>query len=164
MAKTYEPIATTTLGSANTTITFSSIPATYTDLILVMNTKASTGTPSIAMRFNGDNGTNYSFTALVGNGSTASSNRATSTVNNWVSAMLNGVSSTNFNSGTIQIMNYSNTTTYKTAISRWAGADYEVDAICNLWRSTAAINQVSLIAQSNLVAGSTFTLYGIKAA
>lgn len=164
MATTYEPIATTTLGSATTTITFSSISSAYTDLILIMNTKAVTGTPSIAMRFNGDNGTTYSWTALVGNGTAASSSRASTTANNWVSALLNGVSSTNFNSGTIQIMNYSNTTTYKTAITRWAGADYEVDAICNLWRSTAAINEVSLIAQSNLVAGSTFTLYGIKAA
>lgn len=160
---TYSLIESQTLGSATTTITFTSIPATFTDLILVMNAKASTGTPSIAMRFNGDNGTNYSWTALVGNGTAASSSRATSTANNWVSALLNGVSSTNFNSGTIQIIDYANATTYKTALSRWAGADYEVDAICNLWRNTAAINQVSLIAQSNLAAGSNFKLYGIQA-
>lgn len=161
---TYVPIASQTLGSAASSVTFSSIAGTYTDLIVVINAKAVTGTPSIALRFNSDSGSNYSYTGLAGNGSSASSARASNTSTAWVSAYLNGVSSTNWNNGIIHIMNYANSTTYKTSLARWAGADYEVDAIVTLWRSTSAITEVNLIAQSNLVAGSTFTLYGIKAA
>ncbi len=77
MPTTYEPIATTTLGSAAATITFSTIPATYTDLRVVW-----VGTVTVAdsagMRFNSDSGTNYSRTVLQGDGSAASSNRSTS--------------------------------------------------------------------------------------
>jgi len=64
MPATYEPIATTTLGSAAATITFSSIPATYTDLVIVF---AGTATANLnpLMSFNSDSGTNYSTTVSL---------------------------------------------------------------------------------------------------
>ena len=62
MASTYEPIATTTLGSAASSITFSSIPATYTDLRLVLVHTPSASTGNAQMQFNSDTATNYSYT------------------------------------------------------------------------------------------------------
>jgi hypothetical protein len=66
----------------------------------------------------------------------------------------------------IDIMNYSNTTTYKTALHRFNDANAIVFAIVGLWRNTAAINQVRVFSTNavNFAVGSTFTLYGIKAA
>ena len=76
MTATYDPIATTTLGSAASTITFSSIPNTFTDLRLVLFgvTLNATGTYN-QIRFNNDTGTNYSWTQLLGNGSAAQAQR-----------------------------------------------------------------------------------------
>jgi hypothetical protein len=81
MATTYEPIATNTLSSAVASVTFSSISSAYTDLVLVVNgTSASAGDFSLQVG-NGsiDTGTNYSMTALYGNGSTATSARSSTT-------------------------------------------------------------------------------------
>jgi len=77
MPATYEPIATTTLGSAAATITFSTIAATYTDLRLTLVFTTSVGGANVFFRFNGDTGTNYSYTSLEGSGSAASSSRNT---------------------------------------------------------------------------------------
>ena len=63
-------------------------------------------------------------------------------------------------------MNYSNTTTYKTVLTRANIASADVEAVVGLWRSTSAVNQLD-VKQGGAVTfsvGSTFTLYGIKAA
>jgi hypothetical protein len=67
----------------------------------------------------------------------------------------------------LQFMNYSNATTYKTVLSRSnVAASASVSANVGLWRNTAAITSIKLYVYPsyNFVAGSTFTLYGIKAA
>ena len=75
---TYEPIATTTLGSAANAITFSSIPSTYTDLRLVGTFLAPDADYSdINVQFNNDTGANYSYTLLLGYGTGTSSVSAT---------------------------------------------------------------------------------------
>jgi hypothetical protein len=166
MPSTYEPIATQTLGSATATVTFSSIPSTYTDLVLVTSSKKDTATAANeAIRFNSDTGSNYSYTLLEGTGSAAASGRAT----NSTSIALDDaalVDTSNFRPAIVSIQNYSNSTTNKTILSRANNASRGVDAIVGLWRNTAAITSVSVILQggSNFAAGSTFTLYGIKAA
>jgi hypothetical protein len=163
MAKTYEPIETHTLGSATNTVTFSSIAGTYTDLVLICS-GTSTADIDISCRVNGDTGTNYSRTILSGNGSAASSSRASS---------INGfrlTSAAYWNSTSVAVtiahfMNYSNTTTYKTLLTRSNNAGVGVDTQAELWRNTAAINQIEVFTTANNFAtGSTFTLYGIKAA
>jgi hypothetical protein len=161
---TYTPIATTTLGSAAASYTFSSIPSTYTDLVLVMNTKGSTSN-YCQLRFNSDTGTNYSRTDLKGNGSTAASSRDSNrSIIDIASNATNDTS--NFNTNIIlHIMNYANTTTYKTAISRANNAATGTDAIVVLWRSTSAINSIYIAVNTgNLEVGTTLTLYGIAAA
>jgi hypothetical protein len=89
MAITYDPIATTILGSAAASITFSSIAATYTDLVIVVKGGCDNG--SLRMQFNSDTGSNYSELTMSGNGSTASSSKA----NNITSAYLNDTTAFN---------------------------------------------------------------------
>jgi hypothetical protein len=166
MPKTYEPIATNTLGSAAASVTFSSIAATYTDLVLVMSYSLSVGSSSTFIQFNGDTATNYSNTYLSG-GSSATSGRDTSATRIRCAAPAVGTGINAMRSTLISIQNYANTTTYKTLLSRDNQAADEVAAIVGLWRATpAAINSIYLFngASANFTTGSTFTLYGIKAA
>lgn len=161
MAKTYEPIATYTFPSASSSYTFSSIPSIYTDLVLVA-VAGSSGAGNLILRFNSDSGTNYSLTYLYGSGSAASSGRVTN--NNC--AQFQGISNNLNGNQIIQIMNYSNSTTYKTAISKGGAADLATSSWVNMWRNTAAITSITVSDNSstNIITGSTFTLYGIKAA
>jgi hypothetical protein len=167
MPKTYEKIATTTLGSAASSVTFSSISGAYTDLILVMNVGGSVSGNAINMTFNSDTSTNYSDTGLWGTGTSAASGRHVNATNAALSIGI-GVSTNAFDTQTmVQIQNYSNTTTYKTYIARTgntAGSYPGTEVVFGLWRSTAAISTVSVACGANWVTGSTFTLYGIKAA
>ncbi len=157
---TYTPIATTTLGSAQSTVTFSSISGSYSDLVLVTSVKDSNG--ACFLRFNNDSGTNYSRTWLTGNGSTASSNRQSNANQVYIIA-----DATNFEMNITNIQNYSNSTTNKTALIRYGIANAEAAAAVYLWRSTAAINRIDIISTSGsatIASGSTFTLYGIASA
>jgi hypothetical protein len=166
---TYTPIATYTLSSTQTSVTFSSIPSTYTDLILIISAQSNSGYDSI--RFNGDSGNNYSKTSLAGDGTSASSFRASneSRITLFGAAEL-PTSGSSYNVSITQMMNYSNSTTYKTILHRDANAATGTDAAVGLWRSTSAISSFVLYPHYNLPTsnvfnvGSTFTLYGIQAA
>lgn len=164
MAITYTPIATTTLASAAASYTFSSISGSYTDLIIVYNGKYASASGQMGVQINGDTGTNYSNTYLYGSGSAASSGRDTGNTG----MVLGFTASANVdNMVLLQFMNYSNATTYKTVLSRSNTATSEgISANVGLWRNTAAITSIKLYVYPsyNFVAGSTFTLYGIKAA
>lgn len=169
MAVTYEPIATTTLGSAAASIVFSSIPSTYTDLrIVLLGTYASVGT-NPAMRFNGDTASNYSVTELYGTGTTAAT---TSTSTFPFINLVRQQSITDTTTPvlfTIDIFSYAGATN-KTCLvagsndvnstSGW------INRIVGLWRSTAAITSITLYPYdaTNINAGTVATLYGIKAA
>jgi hypothetical protein len=171
---TYEAIATQTLGSNQGTITFSSIPITYTDLRLVINGGFVDNAFTFGIRVgNGsvDSGANYSFTWMRGNGTTATSGRYTGMTLGV--ACEEGKNDLN-NICTVDFMNYANTTTYKTWITRKGNAGDTVDSTVNLWRSTAAINTIAISESGtggtgsfnygNMLAGSTFSLYGIQSA
>ncbi len=157
MAITYEPIATTTLSTSASDVTFSSIPGTYTDLVLVLN-GTSTAIAGLGFEFNGDTGNNYSATLLYGTGSAAISSNNTNTYPGY-----SGRINTNQSVSISHIMNYSNTTTYKTAITRAnSNGDIIMANVC-LWRNTSAITSIKYIG-ATFNAGCVFTLYGIKAA
>lgn len=161
---TYEPIATTTLGSATATVTFSSISGSYTDLILVANL-ISTSSARVKVRVgNGsvDTGSNYSYTILVGNGTSASSGRESNIteLNYYWNAIPSG-----WSNYIIQFQNYSNATTNKTVLGRGNSTAVETFANVGLWRSTSAINIIEIRANTgSFDTNSTFTLYGILAA
>jgi hypothetical protein len=161
MSSTYTPIATTTLGSAANSVTFSSISG-YTDIKLVMNGSYN-AEDYACYQFNGDTGSNYSETPIVGNGSSVSSGRAANRAFIFTQAVAGAgvrfMIQSNF-------MNYSNSTTYKTVLSRTDCASRDVTASVGLWRNTAAITSIKIygLVGNNFQAGSTFTLYGIQAA
>lgn len=162
MAATYEPISTTTLGSANATVTFTSIPSTYTDLILIISGSYTSGNPDGKLTFNNDTGTNYSQTFMEGDGSATSSGRYNNQAQIYIDAIGGGTGQMNY---IYSIMNYANTTTYKTAIGKYSNAAVGLDAIVGMWRSTSAINRIDINASSStFTSGSKFTLYGVKAA
>jgi hypothetical protein len=153
---TYALIEKQTTSSTTNTVTFSSIPNTYTDLIIISDSRGA-GPNFLGYRFNSDTGSNYSFTALTGNGSAASSSRSSNATNLGMGL----VNSNPFN--LFYLFDYANTTTYKTALSKRGDAAFGIDAYSGLWRNTAAINAITIFSGSNFDTGSTFKLYGIQA-
>jgi hypothetical protein len=157
MPGTYESIASQTLSSAAASITFSSIPATFTDLRVVV-TAIGTGS-NIALRLNGDGATNYSQRDLLGNGTAASS------------GSLTGFNDIYLTTGSIaatpsllelDIASYAGSA-FKTTLSRWLNdknGSGVVYMVVGLWRSTAAINEIRLAASFS--AGTIAELIGIK--
>lgn len=172
MPSTYEPIATQTLGTSASSITFSSIPGTYTDLRISFTgilTSGSSG-DSLAIRFNGDTAANYSRTFLQGDGSAGSSSRATAQEYGLIGQQIGRF---NPSFAGVDIFSYAGST-FKTFLSQGAevgtsgGSGQYGDVVCwvNLWRSTAAITSVQIAPRYGGLAvfdiGTTATLYGIK--
>lgn len=161
MASTYVPIATTTLGSSAASVTFNSL-GSYTDIKVVYSATASSLVNS-RLQFNGDSSSGfYSTQVLYGTGSTAAATRQSNQNSIWVD---NTDTGSNVNTTIIDVMNYSNTSTYKTCLIRGSAASTQVDAHVGLWRNTNAITSLTLFPSSGTYStGSTFTVYGIKAA
>jgi hypothetical protein len=159
MASTYEKIATTTLGSATATVTLSSIPATYTDLVVIMNMSFPSAGGDGYLRLNSDTGSNYSYTQSYG----VTSNRNT---NSTFIRSHNCVATAGTNNAILQINNYANTTTNKTVLIRSSDANYVSIMGVGLWRNTNAITSLTFSNDGgvNFNSGSTFVIYGIKAA
>jgi hypothetical protein len=161
---TYTPIATTTLSSPSTNHTFNSIPGTYTDLVLVINGLiVGADAVQINLSINGTADNTRSYTRINGNGTTLSTLRSADDPGIGVLG--------DSQSGNIiaNIMNYSNTTTYKTILTRYNSldlSDSRVGAFASLWRSTSAITSLTITPNSalNWATGTIFTLYGIAAA
>lgn len=165
-SETYVALGSVTVSSAQSQITFSNIPQTYTDLILVSNIATASINPSIYMRFNGDSQTNYSFTTLYGNGTSAASTRGTNQ-SKAIMAWYVSPDTTMAMINTTQILNYSNNTINKNVISRAnrgsANNSQGTEASVSLWRKTDAITSITLLPEANFSIGSTFNLYGIGA-
>lgn len=164
MASTYTPIYSTTLGTAQSSVTLNSFSG-YTDLILVMSILGSAGGYYPRIRINGDTGNSYSYTWISGNGSAADSNRASNTSGSTYITSNAQFSATIPMVVETQINSYANSTTYKTLLTRASQAGTASEAAVSLWRSTSAITSLEVLVNGSTFAiGSTFTLYGIKAA
>jgi hypothetical protein len=169
MPNTYTELARQTLGTNVDDVTFSSISGSYTDLVLVIvAAEATANTNGLRIRVGNntiDTGNNYSNTYLTGTGTSATSNRESN--NSSIGAAWQTAPSGNVgeNVTIFHLMNYSNTTTFKTVLGRSNQAAQAVEATVGLWRSTSAINTVlirtSAGSGNQLKAGSTFSLYGI---
>ena len=169
MPRTYEPIASQTLGSNTASVTFSSIPATYTDLVVLASIRTVHGaTQSVDcyVRFNGDTASNYSRTYLYGSGSSAASGRESSQTR--IGAFYapgGGATSNVFSAELLTIPSYANTNVYKTVLSSAGYSEGLVSRLVGLWRSTSAITSIEIgPASETMVTGTTISLYGIKAA
>jgi hypothetical protein len=152
---TYTPLATVTLGSSASSVTFSSIPATYRDLILVFDGTISNAV-DIYLRFNSDSGSNYSFVQMSGNGSTTASSSGTITygqISNSASGRVTAIA---------QLMDYSATDKHKTFLSRQTNDPVRAWAV--RWANTSAINTMLLaVASGTISSGSVISLYGVIA-
>lgn len=164
MAITYEPIATTTLSVAASSITFSSIASSWTDLKLIISTPTATG-DYIELRFNGST-SGYSWTLMGSDGASAFSQRGTSLTQVRVGISMGSATYPTY--AITDIMSYGNST-YKTVLSK-SGSDKsgsgEVRYFVGNWASTSAITSVLIRGDGggNLAANTIATLYGIKAA
>ena len=162
MPKTYEPIATTTATGSSTVISFTSIPQTYTDLIVIFTGFATTG--NFYVRVNSDTSSIYSQTQLRGNGSVAGSSRETAQQNVYIGDFIADPISA-ISNAVMHFNNYANTTTFKTFLLRGNNVAKFTDLTVGLWRSTAAITGISVHSSgANFNSTSVATLYGIKGA
>jgi hypothetical protein len=157
---TYKALATRTLTGTATSVTFSNIPATYRDLIVIYSgTSTNTIIGSLTLRFNADSGSNYAFVAMDGSGG-----GATSGGSSFTSIPAGLTINTGISSGIAHIMDYSATDKHKTVIARGnAMGDSYVRALASRWANTAAIT--SILCENNaggsFNSGATFSLYGI---
>lgn len=155
---TYDLIASNVLSSSASSVTFSSIPATYRDLVLVIQNSTSSGS-YLFYRINGDTGSNYPAVYMTGNGSSSSSS-----TNNFSYADLSfGIGTPEGATVISNFMDYSVTDKHKTILSRTSKASAGVAAGVHRWANTSAINTI-LITQlgfGDFASGSSFYLYGI---
>jgi hypothetical protein len=165
MPSTYTPISSQTLVSATSSVTFSSIPSTYTDLVLICNLKTATDA-SLAGRINGDTGANYSRISLAADGSSVQSTAGSATTYG-IWCTFGYASASNFNAvAIVNINNYSSANVKKTVMVSNSNGLTGVSLMVSTWNNTAAVNSVTLLNDggANFSIGCAFTLYGIKAA
>jgi len=170
MAKTYDKIDTYTLTSVAQGITFTSIPSTYTDLVLVLALISKTAGNDVRVRVgNGsiDSGANYSANYLTGNGSAASASRNSSAT--YIPFYRVVGTTTSPATLIVDLFNYSNTTTKKSMIVRNYSTASETGFGGGIWNSTSAINQIYIYEDGNTSpqqfdVGTVATLYGVKSA
>jgi hypothetical protein len=161
MASTYEPIGTTTTSTAVTSVSFTSIPTTYDDLVLIANANYTSGSGDLNIRFNSDSGsTSYAYIRQlngtpiqVGVSTGASSAVLTDNTPNSIQI--------------IDVFEYKNTSVYKTFMNRGGNVTNNMGGVAGVWKSNNAIHTVTFhpeFSGSTWAIGSTFTIYGIKKA
>ena len=169
--KDFDSIATVTLATSTTTITFSSIPATYRHLQIrgiARATGSFTNTDGL-IRFNSDTGANYAHHALYGDGATASATAGTSTTSGRFARnaqIANSSTASVFTGFVIDLLDYANTSKYKT-LRTLVGYDANGSGVAelesSLWQSTSAVTQIDLTTDGgNFAQYTQFALYGIK--
>jgi len=157
---TYIPLQTITLGSAASSVTFASIPATYRDLVLVINGAMPTSGGEVYARLNSDSGSNYSAVRMTGNGSSSSSAALTS--NRLGFFYTTGSELANV---IVSLMDYSATDKHKTTLSRGSqAAGRGVAAWGSRWANADAVTTIAIYHEGgDYPSGVTFSLYAIEA-
>lgn len=157
---TYDLIASNVLSSTASSVTFSSISGSYRDLVLVIDSAASSGV-YINLRFNSDTGANYYWLGFGNSGTTPATTRdggATSLRIGQYTYPGSGLKTLQI----VHIMDYSATDKHKATLSRGNRADLGVDALSGRWENTSAITSVTIFpGAGTLSSGGSFYLYGI---
>lgn len=175
VANSFFSIATTTLSATQTTITFSSIPQTYTHLQIrwlgrTTRVSASAGAGAFTIQFNGDTGTNYSYHRLYGDGTSAGSDAGTTQSYGYCGEIIGDSATANaYDVGVVDILDYRDTNKYKT-VKALFGGDINGGGNCGLyssnWRSTSAITSLTIKVTNGSYdwkTNSSFALYGVLA-
>jgi hypothetical protein len=162
MPATYEKIQSTTLSSPTNVITFTSIPASWTDIDIVLCGTLNSAGQEVGLTFNNDTGSNYSDVRMRANGSAASSFRDTSY--SYLPLTVSPVS-TSPTYCKVTVFSYANST-FKSILSesseRASSTAGWVSRTAGLWRSTSAITSITLtMPVSNFDTGTIATIYGI---
>jgi hypothetical protein len=168
MANTYKLISSNTLGSTAASVTFSSIPSTYTDLVLKCSTRDTNAAQWVSAFLQVNSTTSsYSYTYLRGNGEAVVSQRDTAQAKFFV-ANNNADASTSstFSNFEIYIPNYAGATN-KVIYSNAAGENNSTTpvylaAITGLLSNTSAVTSLTMLASTSFIGGSSFNLYGVK--
>jgi hypothetical protein len=170
MPSTYTLISSNVLSSSAASVTFSAIPATFTDLVLRVSGRTDRGSTfnTVLVEFN-SNTSNYSYTTLTGQGSTASSTRLSSGSSGSFGVISGDTNTANtFGSGELYLPNYtaSQNKPYSVFTVNESNAATIINqgVYANLWQNTSAITQIKLTPDNttNFISGSSFYLYGIK--
>ena len=172
MATTYTLISSNVLTGSAASVTFSSIPSTYTDLVLKVSARSTrvANSNNLDLRINADSSALYSYTYIYGSGSSAASSRSSADTSVFVSTMNAANSTSNtFTSAEIYIPSYtvSQNKPFGSfgAFENNSATVNEIDANAHLYRSTSAITSLTLysgLGSFNFDTGSSFYLYGIK--
>jgi hypothetical protein len=159
---TYTALANITLGSSASSVSFSSIPATYRDLVLVAVTTVTNSSGDLQVRINNDTGSNYSTVQMGGQGS-GSGFSATYTFAGILPSNNVGESTTIPTNFQLAFMDYSATNKHKTVLTRTNNAGLGTQAQANRWANTNAITSIQCAVRTagQFSSGSTFALYGI---
>jgi hypothetical protein len=167
VTNSYESIATVTLSSTTSTISFTSIPSTFKHLQIRAFAKSDSTVADSKWQFNSDAGSNYAFHLLVGNGSTANAYNGVTQTYIKAAPYIDNTSNVG-GVGVTDILDYSNTSEYKT-VRTLTGMDNntvnygQVQFYSGLWQSTSAITSITITPSSgNYAQYSSFALYGIR--
>jgi len=168
----FRVIATKELSSDASSITlstdefFSYIPSGSRHLVLMLNARASSGTPAVYLRFNNDSGSNYHYqfvgavedSGVPGAGASKSASVTTSATQIVVQSQMHSTANL-YSGGIIIIPEYANTTNHKSTISQTGNTSSSVECVAGRWASTAAITRADfVISSNNFVAGSVAML------
>jgi hypothetical protein len=163
----FSSIATISGNGSTATITFSSIPSTYTHLQVRVMARVAAGGEDLTLQFNGDTGANYSRHRLTGSGTAAAASGTASTTGITTLGSAGMPSAANTYAVTvIDVLDYANTNKYKTA-RMLSGQDSNgsggIDFTSGVWQNTAAVTSLTIYANaSNFPTAASFALYGIK--
>ena len=170
MATTYTLISSNVLSSTAATVTFSSIPATYTDLVVRVSARGTTSSTFVTTRYtlNGDTAANYSYIRVSGNGSAASSVGDSNNIVLYIPAGIPAATATANTFGSFEIYIPSYTVSANKPMSVFSVQENNItaaqtNAIAHLWRNTAAVTSIEFTLNvDDFASGSSFYLYGVK--
>jgi hypothetical protein len=159
----YIPLATVTLASNSTSVTFSSIPGIFKDVVLVGNWQNSSTASAGRLQVNGDTGSNYNGVWMTGTGSSAGSGSEASQTSARIAGASVGPDNAYTNVVTLTFLDYAATDKHKTILSRFDTANRETQATASRWASTSAITSIRFfdILGQTFQTGATFSLYGV---
>jgi hypothetical protein len=170
MASTYTLISSNLLASSAASVTFTSIPATYTDLVVRVSARGTTSATSVTTvyRLNGDTTSNYSYRRLSGDGSAASSVGDSNNIFQYIAAGIPAATATANTFGSLEVYIPSYTVSANKPMSVFSVQENnitaaQINAIAHLWRNTAAITSIEFALNTgDFASGTSFYLYGIK--
>ena len=162
MTATYNVITTQTVTGTPTTVVFNSIPATFTDLVIVGTARYQSTGDDAGLQFNGDTSVNYRWQQITSAGTSPVANEA----NTNYARVINNMDADKDCAFEINIFNYSNTSYMKPVVSRWGVRQSNISywgCFGGAWFGTAAINSITIMKPNggNWASDSIFTLIGI---